>query len=351
MKCKCNAKSLLRPVFHVFRATFTMPGRNPPASTRRGKGFTKAETTTLLKAVERILPIDAEGWNEVHEIFNSKHSSRGVEGLKRKFNKLANKPVPTGNPNIPEDVKLAKSIKGKLFRRAGATNLSDKEEEEEEDEEEEELDDDVATETADENIPSQPLITEAEVQEILNNEEEENNSAIAVEVSEEVTDTQAAVVAPPESSPTTAMQQGTPSLNRLATAAAQSSLTNQRVLQTGIRHGATRKKQRVESSKADSGMGDMLEIMKMDMMSQMQQRHDQRESERERREDERIRREEERSRREEERSRRDEDSQFMRMMMMAMMGNMRNPSPNTNANTSTENNNDLKRKAEEKQEE
>ena len=328
-----------------------MPSRNPPASTRCGKGFTKAETTTLLKAIEWILPIDAEGWTEVHEIFNSKHSSRGVEGLKRKFNKLANKPVPTGNPNIPEDVKLAKSIKGKLFRRSGATNLSDEEEEEEEDEEEEELDDDIVTETADENIPSKPLITEAEVQEILNNEEEENNSAVAVEVSEEVTDTQAAVVAPPESSPTTAMQQGTPSLNWLAIAAAQSSLTNQRVLQTGIRHGATRKKQRVKSSKADSGMGDMLEIMKMDMMSQMQQRHDQRESEREWREDERIRREEERSRREEERSRRDEDSQFMRMMMMAMMGNMRNLSPNTNANVSAKNSNDQKRKAEEKQEE
>ena len=351
MKCKCNAKSLLQPVFRIFRTTFTMPSRNPPASTRCGKGFTKAKTTTLLKAVEQIVPINAEGWAEVHEIFNSKHSSHGVEGLKRKFNKLANKPVPTGNPNIPEDVKLAKSIKGKLFRRSGATNLSDEEEEEEEDEEEEELDDDIVTETADKNIPSQPLITEAEVQEILNNEEEENNSAVPVEVSEEVTDMQAAVVAPPESSPTTAIQQGTPSLNRLAIAAAQSSLTNQRALQTGIRHGATRKKQRVESSKADSGMGDMLEIMKMDMMSQMQQCHDQRESERERREDERIRREEECSRREEERSRCDEDSQFMRMMMMAMMGNMRNPSPNTNASASAENSNDQKRKAEEKQEE
>ena len=78
MKCKCNAKSLLQPVF-------------------------------------RVLPIDAEGWTEVHDIFNSKHSPRGVEGLKWKFNKLANKPVPMGNLNIPEDVKLAKSIKGKLF--------------------------------------------------------------------------------------------------------------------------------------------------------------------------------------------------------------------------------------------
>ena len=124
-------------------------------------------------------------------------------------------------------------------------------------------------------MPLQPLITDTEVQEILNNEEEENNSAVAVEVSEEVTDTQAAVIAPPESSPTTTIQQGTPSLNQLAIAAAQSSLTNQCVLQTGIRHGATCKKQRLEASQGESGMGDMLEIMKMDMMSQMQQRHDQ----------------------------------------------------------------------------
>ena len=339
--------------FCVFRTTFTMPSRNPPASMRRGKGFTKAETTTLFKAIEQILPIDTEGWTKVHDIFNSKHSPRGVEGLKRKFNKLTNKPVPTGNPNIPEDVKLAKSIKGKLFRCSGATNLSDEEEEEEEeeDEEEEELDDDIVAEAVNENIPSQPLITEAEVQEILNNEEEENNSAVAVEVSEEVTDMQAVVIAPLESSPTTAAQEGTPSLIRLAITAAQSSLMNQRVLQTGIWHGATRKKQRIESLKAESGMGDMLEIMKMDMMSKMQQRHDQRESEQEQQEDERIRREEEHSRREEERSRCDEDSQFMRMMMMAMMGNMRNPLPNTNANAKTENSNDQKRKAEDKQQE
>ena len=90
-----------------------MPSRNPPTSTRHGKGFTKAETTTLLKTIEHILPIDVEGWNEVHDMFNSKHTPQGVEGLKHKFNKLANKPVPTGNPNMPEDVKLAKSIKGK----------------------------------------------------------------------------------------------------------------------------------------------------------------------------------------------------------------------------------------------
>ena len=280
MKYKCNAKSLLQPVFRIFRTTFTMPGRNPPTSMRCGKGFTKAETTTLLKTIEHILPIDMEGWNEVHDIFNSKHSPRGVEGLKRKFNKLANKPVPTGNPNMPEDVKLAKSIKGKLFHCSGVTNLSDEEEEEEE--EEEELDDDNIAEAVDENIPSQPLITDMEVQQILNNEEEGNNSTGTVEVSEEVMDTQATVIAPPELSPTTAVQQGTLSLNQLAIAAAQSSLMNQHVLQTGIWHGATRKKQRVETSQGESGMGDMLEIMKMDMMSQMQQCHDQQESEQER---------------------------------------------------------------------
>ena len=83
----------------------------------------KAETTTLLKAIEQILPIDVEAWNEVHDVFNSKHSPHGVKGLKCKFNKLANKPVPMGNPNMPEDVRLAKSIRSKLFCCSGVMNL------------------------------------------------------------------------------------------------------------------------------------------------------------------------------------------------------------------------------------
>ena len=173
MECKCNAKSLVQPVFCVFPTTFTMPSQHPPTSMRHCKGFTKAETTTLLKTIEQILPIDVEAWNEVHDVFNSKHTPHGVEGLNRKFNKLTNKPVPTGNPNMPEDVKLAKSIKSKLLCHSGATNLSEEEEEDEEEEkEEEEVDDDNITETVDDNIPSQPLITDTEVQEILNNEEE-----------------------------------------------------------------------------------------------------------------------------------------------------------------------------------
>ena len=160
---------------------------------------------------------------------------------------------------------------------------------------------------------------------------------------------QAAVIAAPESSPTTTIPQGTPSFNWLAIAAAQSSLVNQCVLQTGIHHGASCKKQRMDTSQGESGMGDMLEIMKMDMMSQMQQQHDQQEAEQEQQEDECICREEELSCREEECSQHDEDSQFMWMMMMAMMGNMRQTLPNTN--TSTNNNNDQKRKAEDKQQE
>ena len=105
----------------------------------------------------------------------------------------------------------------------------------------------------------------------MNSEEDENNSAITVEVREEVTDTQATVIAAPESSPTTTVQHSTPSLNQLAITAAQSSLANQHVLQTGICHGASCKKQRMDTSQNESGMGNMLEIMKMDMMSQMQQ--------------------------------------------------------------------------------
>ena len=236
-----------------------MPSRNPPTSTRCGKGFTKAETTTLLKTIEHVLPIGAEGWNEVHNVFNSKHTPRGVEGLKCKFNKLAKKQVPTGNPNMPQDVKLAKAIKSKLFCHSRVTNLSEDEDDDEEEEEEEEVNDDNITEAVDENIPSQPLITDTEVQEILNNEEAENNSAIAVEVSEEVTDMQATVIAAPESSPTTTIQQGSIEL----------------LSQQHNHHWQTNMFSKLEFAmdtlQGESGMGDMLEIMKMDMMSQMQQ--------------------------------------------------------------------------------
>ena len=68
MKVVSNAKSLVHPVFCVFSTTFTMPSRNPPTSMRCGKGFMKAETTTLLKTIEQILPIDAEAWNEMHDV-------------------------------------------------------------------------------------------------------------------------------------------------------------------------------------------------------------------------------------------------------------------------------------------
>ena len=265
VKIPCSTSFL-----HFSNNSFTN-AKSPSSSIyKTWQSLTRAETTTLLKAIEQILPIDAEAWNEVHDVFNSKHSPCGVEGLKCKFNKLANKPVPMGNPNKPEDVRLAKSIKRKLFCHSGVMNLSE-EEEEEEDIVEEEVNDDNNTETIDDKLPSQPLITDTEVQETLNNEEDENNSTIAVEVSEEVTDTQATVIAAPESSPTTTVQHGTPSLNRLAIPAAQSSLANKCVVQTGIRHGASRKKQRMDTSQNESGMGDMLEIMKMDMMSQMQQ--------------------------------------------------------------------------------
>ena len=91
-------------------------------------------------------------------------------------------------------------------------NLSE-EEEEEKDIEEEEVNDDNNTETVNENLPSQPIITDTEVQEILNNEENKNNSTVAVELSEEVTDTQSAVIVAPESSCTTTVQHSTPSLN------------------------------------------------------------------------------------------------------------------------------------------
>ena len=80
---------------------------------------------------------------------------------------------------MPEDVRLAKSIKRKLFCHSGATNLSEEEEEEEE-EEDEYVNDDNNMETIDDNPPSQPIITDTEVHKIWNNEERMRTTALSL---------------------------------------------------------------------------------------------------------------------------------------------------------------------------
>ena len=70
------------------------------AKGKRGAKFTTAELEHLLDIVEEILPIGASEWERVwerHDVdFHAKE--RTPESLKRKFQELARKKIPTGDP-------------------------------------------------------------------------------------------------------------------------------------------------------------------------------------------------------------------------------------------------------------
>jgi hypothetical protein len=87
--------------------------------------FTDEETQALLDAMRMIIPIGREEWEQVVTEFNHYFplSRRGLENLRRKFNTMANKKIPTGDPNIPDHVKEAKEINSLIFSKSEAVVL------------------------------------------------------------------------------------------------------------------------------------------------------------------------------------------------------------------------------------
>eukprot|EP00535_Pseudo-nitzschia_heimii_P000647 CAMPEP_0197178980 /NCGR_PEP_ID=MMETSP1423-20130617/4081_1 /TAXON_ID=476441 /ORGANISM="Pseudo-nitzschia heimii, Strain UNC1101" /LENGTH=224 /DNA_ID=CAMNT_0042628813 /DNA_START=109 /DNA_END=780 /DNA_ORIENTATION=+ len=80
--------------------------------TRGGVGnFTKEETVHLLRIVEWLLPIGTEGWKTVETKQSENSPSRCKNALMRKYSTLQQKKNPTGNPNMPEEVRLTKRFK------------------------------------------------------------------------------------------------------------------------------------------------------------------------------------------------------------------------------------------------
>ena len=65
----------------------------------------------LLNAMFEVLPIGPEEWEEVQSRHSARYQGRSVESLRRKYQELHRKDVPTGDPHCPADVKLAKRVK------------------------------------------------------------------------------------------------------------------------------------------------------------------------------------------------------------------------------------------------
>ena len=72
----------------------------------------------FLQIMEEILPIGPDEWDEVLARHSTEYSNRSVESIKRKYQDLHRKEVPTGDPAIPQHVRLAKKVKYMIGNRA-----------------------------------------------------------------------------------------------------------------------------------------------------------------------------------------------------------------------------------------
>ena len=86
----------------------------------RGLGFGKVELDSLLDLLEEHLPIGQMEWERVSNKHDERYPSveRTVDSLRRKFASLYRKNLPTGDPDIPREVRRAKAIRQKIIERS-----------------------------------------------------------------------------------------------------------------------------------------------------------------------------------------------------------------------------------------
>jgi hypothetical protein len=97
--------------------------------------FKKEETSVLIEVIRNVIPLGREEWELVEAEYNAAlpMCNRTLENLRRKYNSLANKKCPTGDPNIPVHVQQAKEIKSMIFKKSEAQVLGRRSFEEDED--------------------------------------------------------------------------------------------------------------------------------------------------------------------------------------------------------------------------
>ena len=89
---------------------------------RRGntRNFTYEERINFLTIMRDVLPIDGNEWDSVVSQHNQlyAHCDRSIPSLRRKFQELYRKKIPSGDPNMPEDVRLAKHVMYKITEKS-----------------------------------------------------------------------------------------------------------------------------------------------------------------------------------------------------------------------------------------
>jgi hypothetical protein len=85
---------------------------------KRGFKFTTRELESLAEVVADIIPMPNTDWDTVWEAHNESFLdlNRTSDSLKRKFQEMARTKIPTGDPNCPRHIRVAKRAYYKLIK-------------------------------------------------------------------------------------------------------------------------------------------------------------------------------------------------------------------------------------------
>ena len=96
-----QAPNLPRPKY-LLQSSDPMPARS-------AANYSHEEVMSLLNLVREHVPVCAEEWDIIsrHHNVECAATNRNSDSLRRKFKGVATSPIPTGDPNIPETVRIA----------------------------------------------------------------------------------------------------------------------------------------------------------------------------------------------------------------------------------------------------
>ena len=98
------------------------PPPAPPASQQgrrpSSKNYGIEETRHLFAILTTIVPIGPDEWQRVCDEHNLNYPGRDLNSIKRRYATLYRKQMPTGNPNMPWEVREAKTIKRLIGEKA-----------------------------------------------------------------------------------------------------------------------------------------------------------------------------------------------------------------------------------------
>ena len=77
----------------------------------RGSKYRTDELINLFSIMEQIVPIGPDEWDMVVSQHSISYPGRDVDSLRRKYHSVARKSIPTGDPNMPPEVRMAKRCK------------------------------------------------------------------------------------------------------------------------------------------------------------------------------------------------------------------------------------------------